>query len=374
VIMAKLRNVAVVAFAQAPIVARDEHRIAAEILYPQVRRALADCGVERDAIDYQVAGSADYIDGRPFGFVTALDVMGSWPAKQDLHLEMDAAFAAHYAWIRMQAGECDTALVCGYGKNSEGEPERVMNLELDPYYQAPIGLTPTATAALQASAYMARTGATDQDLARLAARNRTAGARNPAALLREPASADQLAATPWAVAPLRRGYLAPAGDSAVCLILAAEGKAEGMCDRPAWIHGIDQRIELQTLGARDLSRSAGARLAAEQALAMAALASAREADVVELSAATPAEELILREALGLAAGERPAVNPSGGPLCGHPIMMTGLIRLGEAFRQLAGRAGEHAVPGARRAIAHAAQGHCLQQNLFVVLGSERRWT
>ena len=68
------------------------------------------------------------------------------------------------------------------------------------------------------------------------------------------------------------------------------------------------------------------------------------------------------------------LNPSGGPLCGHPLMMTGLIRLGEAFRQLAGRAGAHAVPNVRRAIAHAAQGHCLQQNLFFVLGSERRWT
>src|ERR1051325_9375506 len=150
--MARLRNVAVVSFAQAPMVARDERRVASEILYPQVRRALADCGVERDAIDYQVAGSADYVDGRPFGFVTALDVMGSWPARQDLHLEMDAAFAAHYAWIRMQTGECDTALVCGYGKNSEGEPERVMNLELDPDYQAASGRTPTATAARPASA------------------------------------------------------------------------------------------------------------------------------------------------------------------------------------------------------------------------------
>ena len=371
--MARLRNVAVVAFAQAPIVARDEHRIAAEILYPQVRRALADCGVERDAIDYQVAGSADYIDGRPFGFVAALDVTGSWPPRQDLHLEMDAAFAAHYAWIRMQAGDCDTALVCGYGKNSEGEPERVRNLALDPYYQAPIGLTPTATAALQASAFMARTGATDRDLAEIAARNRNAGARNPDARLREATSPDALARTPWAVAPLRAGYLPPHGDTAVCLVLAAEGRAEAMCDRPAWIHGVDQRIELQSLGARDLSRSAGAALAAEKALAMAGLRSAREADVIELAATTPAEELILRETLGLS-GDTPAVNPSGGPLCGDPIMMTGLIRLGEAFRQLAGRAGDHAVPGARRAVAHAAQGHCLQHNLFFVLGSERRWT
>jgi acetyl-CoA acetyltransferase len=372
--MARLRNVAVVGFAQAPMVVRDEHRIAPEILYPVVRRALADCGVERDAIDYQVSGSSDYVDGRPFGFVAALDVTGSWPARQDLHLEMDAAFAAHYAWIRMQAGECDTAIVCGYGKNSEGELERVLNLELDPYYHAPLGLGPTATAALQASALMARTGIGDADLAGVAASNRTAGARNPEALVREPVTADDLRRTPWAVAPLRAGYLPPTGDSAVCLVLAAEGRAEALCDRPAWIHGVDQRIELQTLGSRDLSRSAGARLAAERAFTMAGLARAADADVIELAATTPAEELILREALGLGRDGRPVVNPSGGPLCGHPFMMTGLVRLGEAFRQLSGRAGDRTVPGARRAVAHAAQGHCLQQNLFFVLGSERRWT
>src|SRR5438093_7544976 len=141
--MTELRNVAVVAFAQAPIVASDEHRTATEMLYPQVRQALADCGVERDAIDYQTAGSADYLDGRVFGFVAALEVMGSWPPRQDIHLEMDAAFAAYYAWLRLQAGDCDTAMVVGYGKASEGRPSHVLNLQLDPYYQAAIGLDAT---------------------------------------------------------------------------------------------------------------------------------------------------------------------------------------------------------------------------------------
>ena len=371
--MGKLRNVAIVGFSQAPIVACDEHHIATEMLYPQVRRALADCGVERDAIDYQTAGSADYIDGRPFGFVAALDVMGTWPPRQDSHLEMDAAFAAYYAWIRMQAGECDTALVVGYGKVSEGQPERVLNLQLDPYYQAPLGLGPLSTAALQASAYMARSGATDRDLAEIAARNRAAGALNPDAQLQQPATADELQRTPWAVEPLRQGYVPPVGESAVCLILAAEGKAEKMCDAPVWIQGVDERAEMQSLGARDLSRSASAELAARSALKM---AGGGEVDVVELLATNPVEEMILREAVGLPAkGEaRVAVNPSGGPIAGHPLMMTGLVRLGEAFRQLSGRAGKRAVPGAKRAIAHAAQGHCLQYNVVFVLGRERRWS
>ena len=71
---------------------------------------------------------------------------------------------------------------------------------------------------------------------------------------------------------------------------------------------------------------------------------------------------------------KPAINPSGGPIAGHPLMMTGLIRLGEAFRQLSGAADGRAVPNPRRAIVHASQGHCLQQNLVFVLGRERRWS
>jgi acetyl-CoA acetyltransferase len=372
---ATLRNVALVGFAQMPIVARDEHRMSVEMLYPVVREALTACRVERDAIDYQVSASTDYMDGRPFGFVAALDVMGSWPPRQDLHLEMDATFAAYYAWVKIQTGEVDTAIICGHGKTSEGEPDRVMNIQLDPYYHAPIGLDPTSTAALQASAYMARTGASDRDLAAVAARNRAAGQANPDAQVRDGASAGDLQRTPWVVEPLRRGYLPPIGESATCLVMAAEGKAETLCDKPVWIHGADHRTEMQTIGARDLSRSASAKLAGEKAFAMAGIRGAADVDVVELHASTPAAELIVCEALGIdPKATKPVVNPSGGALCGDPIMNTGGIRLGEVFRQLSGRAGARAVSGASRAIAHGTQGHCLQHNLVWVLGSKRRWS
>jgi acetyl-CoA acetyltransferase len=370
-----LRNVAVVGFAQMPTVARDEHRMSTEMLYPVVREALAQVGVERDAIDYQVSASTDYADGRPFGFVAALDVMGSWPPRQDLHLEMDGSFAAYYAWVKIQTGEVDTAMVCGHGKTSEGEPDRVYNLQLEPYYHAAMGLDPTSTAALQASAYMARTGVSDADLAAIAARNRAAGARNPDAQLREAVSAAELQKTPFKVTPLREGYLPRIGESATCLVLAAEGKAQKLCRKPAWIQGAHHIAELQTIGARDLTRSASTELAATKALSMASLMSAHAVDVVELLAQNPAQEMIVLEALGFdPTSPKAAVNPSGGALCADPIMSTGLIRLGEAFRQISGTAGARQVAGAKRAIAHAAQGHCLQQNVVWVLGNERRWS
>ena len=149
----------------------------------------------------------------------------------------------------------------------------------------------------------------------------------------------------------RSGYLPPIGESATCLIMAAEGKAEQLCDKPVWIQGADHRTEMQTIGARDLSRSASTKLAAEKALAMAGLGSAADVDVVELHAQTPAAELIVCEALGIdPKAAKPVVNPSGGALCGDPIMNTGGIRLGEAFRQLSGRAGTRAVSGDRKSV------------------------
>ena len=60
-----LRNVALVGFAQLPVVARDEHRMSTEMLYPVVREALERVGVTRDAIDYQVSASADYSTAGP---------------------------------------------------------------------------------------------------------------------------------------------------------------------------------------------------------------------------------------------------------------------------------------------------------------------
>ena len=77
--MTALRNVAVVGFTQLPVVARDEHRTALEMLYPVVCDALEQVGVGRDGIDYQVSASTDYMDGRPFGFPP-----GGFPAPQDV--------------------------------------------------------------------------------------------------------------------------------------------------------------------------------------------------------------------------------------------------------------------------------------------------
>jgi acetyl-CoA acetyltransferase len=85
-------------------------------------------------------------------------------------------------------------------------------------------------------------------------------------------------------------------------------------------------------------------------------------DVAEIHAPFAPQEIIVHEALGLADGKT-TVNPSGGALAANPIMSAGLIRIGEAASSIA--SGQ-----ARRAVAHATSGPCLQQNLVCVLEGE----
>jgi hypothetical protein len=126
-----------------------------------------------------------------------------------------------------------------------------------------------------------------------------------------------------------------------------------VCERPAWIRGIEHRIEAHSLGVRDLAVSDSTTAAA----AAAGLGNG-PVDVAELHAQFSHEELILRDALGLNGST--AINPSGGPLSANGVMTAGLVRIGEVARRITNG-------DANRGVAHAASGPCLQQNMVVVL-------
>ncbi len=81
-----------------------------------------------------------------------LDGVGAWPPISESHVEMDGAWALHEAWVKIQTGEADTALVYAYGKSSPGSVRDVLTRQLDPYYLAPLWPDSVALAALQARA------------------------------------------------------------------------------------------------------------------------------------------------------------------------------------------------------------------------------
>ena len=139
-------------------------------------------------------------------------------------------------------------------------------------------------------------------------------------------------------------------------ILAAGDKAKSLCDRPAWIKGIDHRVDSHTLGVRDLTRSPSAFLAAENAGG-----SADRLDLAEIHGMTSTQELILEKEFGLT--EETLINPSGGCLASDTMMASGLIRISEVARRIIS-------DQADRGLAHATSGPCLQQNLVCILEGE----
>jgi acetyl-CoA acetyltransferase len=353
-----MRDVAVVAFAQSHHARREQRRNEVEMLMPVLHQVKTDVGLDQSQIDFTCSGSTDYLAGAAFSFVMTLDGVGASPPISESHVEMDGAWALYEAWVKIQTGAADTALVYSYGKASPGSLRDVLSRQLDPYYVAPLWPDSVALAALQARACIEAGVTSVGEMAKIAARSRRSAAANPFAQLQGSDDPDVLLKEPEVASPLRRHDCPPIGDGAAAIILAAGDRARELVDQPAWIRGIDHRIEAHGLGVRDLTSSPSTRLAGERAGA-----GDGRIDVAELHAPFSHQEVVLRDALGL--GDGVALNPSGGPLAANPIMAAGLIRIGEAATRI--RRGE-----ARRAVAHATSGPCLQQNLVCVLeGPER---
>lgn len=351
-----MRDVAIVSFAQTKhersVVALNE----VEMLMPILGEVLAGAGIGKERVEFVCSGSSDYLAGQPFSFVMTLDAFGPWPPISESHVDMDGAWAVYESWVKMQTGAVDVALVYAYGKSSPGEIRRVLSRQLDPYYQQPLWPDPIALAALQARAGLDAGAFTVEQMAEVAAVSRRNAKANPFAQLSAESEVAALLDEPELMSPLRTHDCPPITDGAAVLILAADDVARELSDRPAWIRGIDHRIEAHQLGVRDLTTSASTRLAAEKAGV-----AKGPVDLAELHAPFTHQELILREALGL--GPDVSVNPSGGALCANPIMAAGLIRMGEAATRISNG-------DADRAVAHATSGPCLQQNLVCVLEGE----
>jgi acetyl-CoA acetyltransferase len=318
-----------------------------------VQEAVRNSKLARQEIGFTCSGSSDYLQGQSFAFVGALDAVGAWPPIKESHVEMDGAWALYEAWIKIQTGDVDSALVYSFGKSSPGDLPEILALQLDPYTMTPLWPDADSLAALQARAFLEATGKSERELAQVVARSQRDAVGNPHAVVRGHADVEKLLAEPYVRNPLRAHDLPPITDGASALVVMAGERARELCERPVWIRGFDHRIEPLGLGLRDLTRSASTEIAGQKA----GVHKGR-VDFAELHAPYSHQELILRAALGL--GEEVVINPSGGALASHPLMAAGLVRIGEAASRIMARRGD-------RAVAHATQGPCLQQNLVCVL-------
>lgn len=351
-----MRDVAIISFAQSHHARAITERNEVEILMPVLGEAMTKANITKDRVDFVCSGSSDYLAGQAFSFVMTLDGFGPWPPISESHVDMDGAWALYEAWVKMQMGAVDVALVYSYGKSSPGNIRRVLTRQNDPYYTGPLWADPVAMAALQARQCIEQGAVTEEQMAAVVAASRRNAVDNPYAQLSGTPSVDELLAEPVWADPLRRHDCPPITDGAAAVVLAAGDVARELSERPAWIRGIDHRIEPHALGVRDLTRSVSTALAGEHAGA-----GAGGFDVAELHAPFSHQEVVLADALGL--DDSVSVNPSGGALGANPVMAAGLVRFGEAAQRITSGA-------AGRAVAHATSGACLQQNLVCVLEGE----
>ena len=352
------RDVAVVGFANAPHVRRTEGTTnGVEMLMPCFAEVYSDLGISRSDIDFWCSGSSDYLAGRAFSFISAIDSIGAVPPINESHVEMDAAWALYEAYIKVLTGEVDTALVYGFGKSSAGTLRRVLALQTDPYTVAPLLPDAVSLAGLQARLGLDSGLWTDTDMAQVALDAITAAGRTDSV---EPAnSIAELLARPLFADPLRRHDIAPITDGASVVVLAAGDRARELRERPAWITGFDHRVETPVIGARDLTRSVSTAASAHSA----AGGDVGSIEVAEICAPFSHQQLILTEAIGLTPATR--VNPSGGALAANPMFSAGLERIGFAARHIFNGS-------AQRVLAHATSGPVLQQNLVTVMeGTDR---
>ena len=350
-----MTDIAVVGFAHAPHVRETTGTTnGVEMLVPCFQQLYEDLGITKSDIGFWCSGSSDYLAGRSFSFISAVDSIGAVPPINESHVEMDAAWAFYEAWIKIMTGEVDTALVYGFGKSSAGNLRKILSMQLDPYLVTPLALDSVSLAGLQARLGLDAGKWTAEEMAAVAARSRAAAESNPNTQLSGHVDINALLASPFVADPLRAHDCAPITDGAAAVVLAAGDRARELCERPAWITGIEHRIDSPNFGARDLTVSPSTTASARAATG----GDVGGIDVAELHGPFTHQELILREAIGLS--DATAINPSGGPLSGNPMFSAGLERIGYAAKAIIdGNAG--------RTLAHATSGAVLQQNLVAVL-------
>ena len=350
-----MTDIAVVGFAHAPHVRETTGTTnGVEMLVPCFQQLYEELGITKSDIGFWCSGSSDYLAGRSFSFISAVDSIGAVPPINESHVEMDAAWAFYEAWIKIMTGEVDTALVYGFGKSSAGNLRKILSMQLDPYLVTPLALDSVSLAGLQARLGLDAGKWTAEEMAAVAARSRAAAESNPNTQLSGHVDVNALLASPFVADPLRAHDCAPITDGAAAVVLAAGDRARELCERPAWITGIEHRIDSPNFGARDLTVSPSTTASARAATG----GDVGGIDVAELHGPFTHQELILREAIGLS--DATAINPSGGPLSGNPMFSAGLERIGYAAKAIMdGNAG--------RTLAHATSGAVLQQNLVAVL-------
>ena len=359
-----------------------------EVLHAATHAALRDAGITIEDIDGIVVAANDQLDGRAIAIMMASGSVGG-VGRDILSTPGCAEHAFALANLRVRSGMYRTNLVLSWSPLEADSVSETQRLSNDPYFHRALPLDDLASHALQANVLEAKVPGLRAAAIAVTAKNRQHGLFAYPEHAPSPQQPVLIAGSKMLRWPITEGMVSPPAFCVVATIIASqEWIGEHKNVKPAWIHGLGWATETAFLGDRDLSKADSLRAAAQQAYSEAGIKSAdvkRAFDLAEVADATPYQELIALEALGLCArdqwvaatqrgdfghaGKLP-VNLSGGAISFNPVFCAGLLRIVEAANQVRGCAGIHQRANVRRTLAHGASGFAMQYNTVAVFGSE----
>jgi len=330
-----------------------------------VRLAVRDAGIDHRRIEAAFVGTAYGAAGQGQRILKDLGLTGI-PVTNVENACASGAEAALLAARAVANGDVAVALAVGADAPSQSLAPGMIPLDPAEAVIASLGMTFPALYGMRATAHMERYGTTVEHLAAVSVKNRLHGSSNPNAVFRSPVTLAEVIASPLIASPLTRNMSCPSADGAAAVIF---GRAD-QGDPLAWLAGgrVESGQLVDVAAATDALSTRTASAAFE-----AAGIGPQDLDVAEVHDAFTIGELSAIEALGIVGpgdsgpyveagsatigGGGVVVNPGGGLLArGHPMGATGVAQLVEIVEQLAGRAGQRQVEGARAGVCHTRGG------------------
>ncbi len=342
-----------------------------ELIHEAVERALKDCELTIRDIDAIVIGNMDHFES--INYVDTWSVEGSGGYMKPIMklttggtTGTSVAIAAYY---HVASGLFDKVLAIGWEKNSESDTTGAIITCSDPVWDRFSYSGAIPSLATEASAYMEQYGATQEDAARVAVRERTHAMNNPYAQLHgRPITIKDVMESAMLAYPIKLLDVCPRTDGACAVVFAAEGTAEKIAPKPAWIKACSVRHATTWFG--DVDYNTGLLSLKRASLEVYEKAGIRhpveELDVAELYLPYSYAGLKWIEVLGFCGpGEGPKfvweghsdmggnlpINPSGGVMSTNCIGATALLRTAEAALQIMGKGDKRQVPDVKTALA-----------------------
>ena len=356
-----------------------------------IDRALEDSGSTFDDIDAVVVGKApDFFEGVMMPELFMADAVGA-TGKPLIRVHTAGSVGGSTAIVAtslVQSGKYRRVLTMAWEKQSESNAMWALSIPVP--FTKPVGAGAGGYFAPHVRSYIRRSGAPNHIGAMVAVKDRLNGAKNPLAHLHQPdITLEKVMESQMLWDPIRFDETCPSSDGACAMVIGNEEIADARVadGHPvAWIHATALRTEPLAYSGRDQVNPQAGRDAAAALWRDAGITSPiDEIDVAEvyvpfswfepmwlenLGFAPEGEGWKLTEAGETAIGGRIPFNPSGGVLSSNPIGASGMIRFAESAIQVMGKAGDHQVEGARKALGHAYGGGSQYYSMWVV-GSDK---